>query len=212
MFKQVLLGFTALAFGGSTAIAASQMHVMASPSAKSAGPASEASLAPGLYGIIADFGAQPPPSGGWPCSAGSADCGGIAPGGLVIGAPNFTWALSACDAKTTADTGTCTQVFWSYADSTNDNTDDLVISVVVTQGKSDILQFSQDLGPNPFGDSVVYVYGDVAFGTIGNRTGPGNGWCETVTCVNPRTGLAEVVITTTVGTYSATQRFQISFE
>ena len=99
-----------------------------------------------------------------------------------------------------------------YQDDTSDTTDDLVLSVVVTQGKNYILQFSFDEGPNPCGAGVIYVYGDFGFGTRGNKVGPGNGSCETVTCSNPTAGLADVVITTTVGSYSATQEFQINFQ
>ena len=65
-----------------------------------------------------------------------------------------------------------------------------------------------------FGAGLIHFSGDIAFGTIGNHTGPGNGWCfvDTVTCVNPHAGLADVVITTTVGIYSATQKFQINLQ
>jgi hypothetical protein len=216
MFKQILLAFAALAFGSSSAIAASQFHFIANPSANSGASASPDSvLAPNLHGVIADFGVLPPASSGdWPCYGGDTDCASIASGGLVIGAPSFTWSLVNCDAKTKKDTSGCGQLFWIYEDDTNDTTDDLTLSVVVTQGKNYILDISQDNGPNTYGAGLIHFSGDIAFGTIGNHTGPGNGWCfvDTVTCVNPHAGLADVVITTTVGIYSATQKFQINLQ
>jgi hypothetical protein len=214
MFKQILLVFAALAFGSSSAIAASHFHIVANPSPNSEASASpDTALAPNLHPIIADFGA-PSPSGDWPCYAGSSNCADIASGGLVIGAPTFTWSLANCDAKAKKDTTPCGQIYWFYEDDTNDNTDHLVLSVVVTQGKNYILDISEDQGPNPYGASVVYAFGDFSFGTLGNHTGPGNGYCyvNTVTCANPHAGIANVVITTTVGIYSLTQRFQINLQ
>jgi hypothetical protein len=138
----------------------------------------------------------------------------IASGGLAIGSPFFTWSLVNCDAKTLSDTDACGQLFWVYEDDTNDTSDDLTFSMVVTQSKNYILVISVNEGPNPFGAELVYVYDAVAFGTIGKHKSPGNGWCSTVevTCVNPHAGLANVVITTSVGIYSATQKFQINLQ
>jgi hypothetical protein len=215
MFKQTLLAFAALAFGSTGAIAAPQLHIIASPSATSEASSIQASVAPNLHAIFADFGALPPASSSdWPCFGGDSECSSIASGGLVIGAPAFTWSLVNCDAKAKRDTAPCGQLFWTYADNTNDTTDELIFSVVVTQGTNHILDITDDYGPNPFGSSVVSVFAELAFGTIGNHTGPGNGWCsvETVTCVNPHAGLANVAITTTVGMYSITQRFQINLQ
>jgi hypothetical protein len=217
MFKQVLLAFAALAFGSSSAIAASQFHIFANPSPHSKASPGIPSAGPGLYPILADFGLQPPGDDDeWPCYAGGPGCSSISAGGIVIGDPNFYWSLADCDAKTKKDTSACGQLFWMYYDNTNDTTDDLAISIVVTQGKDTILDLFQDFGPNPFGSGVIYVYGDVAFGTIGNKTGPYNGWCAAAgtaaTCSNPKAGLANVALTTTVGGYSVTQKFQIDFE
>jgi hypothetical protein len=214
MFKQILLAFAALAFGTSSAIAAPQLHIFASPSANSAASSIQASVAANVHGIMADFGVLPPGGGDWPCSGGNPGCTDIASGGLVIGSPSFTWPLANCDAKTKKDTSACGQLFWIYEDDTNDTADDLTFSVVVTQGKSYILDIFSDQGANPFGAGVVYVSADLAFGSIGNHTGPGNGYCagSAVTCVNPKAGLANVVITTTVGPYSTTQKFQINLE
>jgi hypothetical protein len=213
MFKQILLAFTALAFGSSSAIAASHFYITANPMANSEASSIQASVTPNLHGIIADFGVLPP-SSDWPCYGGGGDCASIASGGLVIGAPNFTWSLANCDSKTKKETAGCGQLFWMYEDDTDDTTDDLTLSVVVTQGKNYILDISDDRGPNPYGAGVIYAYGNFAFGTMGNHTGPGNGWCsvDTVTCVNPKKGLANVVVTTTVGTYSVTQKFEINLQ
>ena len=211
MFKQILLAFAALAFGSSSAIAAP--HIGAYPTAHSDTSPGIPSAGPGLYGIIADFGVLPPSdSGDWPCYAGGSECSTIAAGGLVIGAPNFYWSLAACDAKSDKDTSACGQLFWLYQDNTNDTTDDLVVSVEAMQGKNHILDLSYDFGANS-GAGTFYVWWDVAFGTIGEKTGPGNGWCEgETTCSNPKAGLANVAITTSVGSYSVTQKFQINFQ
>jgi hypothetical protein len=215
MFKQILLAVAALAFGSSNAIAASQLHIGAYPSAHSEASPDVPSAGPGLHGIIAELGTLPPDGDDWPCYAGGSECSSIASGGLVIGAPYFNWSLADCDSKTKKDTDTCGQIFWMYQDDTNDTTDDLVISIVVTQGEDYILDISEDFGPNPYGAGVMHISADVAFGTIGNHTGPGNGWCytaHTVTCSNPKAGLANVAATTTVGSYSTTQKFQINLQ
>ena len=215
MSKQILLAFAALAFGSSNAIAASHFHIVASLSANSEASSTPAVVAANLHGIIADFGVLPPASStDWPCYGGSPDCTSIASGGMVIGAPNFTWSLASCNSRTKKETAPCAQLFWMYEDDTNDTSDDLTFSVFVTQGKNYILAASEDYGTNPFGAGVISVAGDFAFGTQGNHTGPGNGWCfvDTVTCVGPKPGLANVVVTTSVGSYSVTQKFQINLQ
>jgi len=213
MFKQILLAFAALAFGSSSAIAAPQFHIGAYPTAHSDTSPGVPSAGPGLYAIMADFGVLPPDIDDWPCYAGGSECSTIAAGGLVIGAPYFNWSLAACDAKSDKDTSACGQFFWLYQDDTNDTTDDLVIMVEVTQGKNNyIADFSYDFGANPYGAGTIYVWWDAAFGTRGEKTGPGNGWCTTQTCSNPKAGLANVAITTSVGSYSVTQKFQINFQ
>lgn len=163
-----------------------------------------------LEQLSAGFGVLPPVDGGgndeWPCfpnaNGNGADCSQISPGGVVIGQPAFTQSLSACNASS-AGAPNCGQFFSFYEDDTGDNTDDLVVSIVVKQGVSFIFDTgSVNLGPNPFSaGTVIVISDDGAFGTLG-QTGPGNGFCagSTETCVNPKAGKATVTFTITVGT------------
>jgi len=163
-----------------------------------------------LEQLSSGFGVLPPlDSGGadeWPCfpnqNANGADCSSIAAGGVVIGQPAYTQSLANCDASASG-AANCGQFFSFYEDDTGDNTDDLVVSIVVKQGVKYILDTGTvDLGTNPFpAGSVVIIYDDTAFGTLG-QTGPGNGFCggSTETCVNPVKGPATATFTITVGT------------
>ncbi len=160
--------------------------------------------------LSSGFGFLPPVDGGgndeWPCfpnqNANGADCSTISAGGVVIGQPAFTQSLSACDANTGTSTN-CGQFFSFYEDDTGDNTDDLVVSIVVKQGKNYILDTGiVNLGINPFpAGSIVVIYDDAAFGTLA-QTGPGNGYCagSTETCINAVAGKATATFTITVGT------------
>ena len=171
-----------------------------------------------LEQLSSGFGVLPPVDGSgndeWPCFAGGADCSSISPGGVVIGEPAFTQSLSACDANASGAPN-CGQVFSFYEDDTGDNTDDLVVSIVVKQGKNYILDTGPfDFGPNPFSaGSVVIIYDDTAFGTLG-QTGPGNGFCagSTETCVNPVAGKATATFTITVGTSTIKSTINFFFE
>jgi hypothetical protein len=175
-----------------------------------------------LEQLSSGFGVLPPVDGGgndeWPCfpnqNANGADCSQIATGGVVIGQPAYSQSLSACDANSDSSP-TCGQIFWFYEDDTGDTTDDLVVSIVVKQGKNYIMDTGPfDFGPNPFpAGSVVVIYDDTAFGTLG-ASGPGNGFCagSTETCVNPVKGVASVTITTTVGTSTITSKFNMFLE
>jgi hypothetical protein len=164
-----------------------------------------------LQQLAAGFGVIPPIDGSgndeWPCfpnggNPNDADCASIAPGGVVLGAPAYTQSLADCDASASGAPN-CGQVFWFYEDDTGDNVDDLVVSIVIKQGKNYILDTGDfNFGPNPFAaGSVIVISDDVAFGTYG-QTGPGNGACagSTESCVNPIKGIATATITTTVGT------------
>ncbi len=172
-----------------------------------------------LEQLSSGFGFLPPvgADGGdsWPCFAGNTDCSTIAPGGVVIGYPAYTQSLSACDASTASATN-CGQIFWFYEDDTNNNTDDLVVSVVVKQGVDYILDTGSVVlaSPNPFAPgTVIVISDDAAFGTLG-QTGPGNGYCagSTESCVNPKAGIATVTITTTVGTSTIKSSFKMFLE
>src|SRR5208283_4986152 len=71
----------------------------------------------------------------------------------------------------------CGQVTIFYQDFSNDTTDDLLWSAVVTQGGSVIADpGTQDWGPNPFNGDLVVFYQDFNFGTLGDN-GPNNGNC-----------------------------------
>ncbi|MGA9643646.1 MAG: hypothetical protein WBQ72_19770 [Terriglobales bacterium] len=176
-----------------------------------------------LEQLMSGFGVLPPVDGGgndeWPCFPGSSnpnapDCASIATGGLVVGQTAYTQSLSACDGNS-GSSPNCGQVFWFYEDDTGDTTDDLVVSIVVKQGKNYILDTGPfNFGPNPFAaGSVVVIYDDTAFGTLG-QTGVGNGFCagSTETCVNPVAGVASVTVTTTVGTSSIKSSFNMFLE
>lgn len=175
-----------------------------------------------LEQLIAGFGVLPPIDGGgndeWPCfpnaNANGADCSQISPGGVVIGQPAFTQSLSACDANSSG-AANCGQFFSFYEDDTGNNTDNLVVSIVVKQGVNYILDTGiVNLGPNPFpAGSVVVIYDDAAFGTLG-QTGPGNGFCagSTETCVNPKAGKATATFTITVGTSTIKSSISIFLE
>jgi hypothetical protein len=175
-----------------------------------------------LEQLSSGFGFLPPVDGGgndeWPCfpnqNANGADCSQISTGGVVIGQPAFTQSLSACDANT-GTSPNCGQFFSFYEDDTGDTTDDLVVSIVVKQGKNYILDTGAvDLGTNPFpAGSVVVIYDDTAFGTLA-QTGPGNGFCagSTETCVNPVAGKATATFTITVGTSTIKTTVNMFFE
>lgn len=177
-----------------------------------------------LEALSYGFGVLPPVDGSgndeWPCfpnqNANGADCSQIATGGVVIGAPAYTQSLSACDADTGSSTN-CGQVFWFYEDDTGDTTDDLVVSIVVKQGKNYIMDTGAfNFGPNPFGSTpgaVIVISDDTAFGTLA-QTGPGNGYCagSTETCVNPVKGVATVTVTTTVGISTIHSSFNMFLE
>jgi len=174
-----------------------------------------------LQQLSSGFGVLPPLDGNgadeWPCSsvfANAADCADVAPGGVVIGFPAYSQSLSNCDASASGAPN-CGQIFWFYEDDTGDNTDDLVVSVVVKQGRDYILDSGPvNFGPNPFSPGqVIVIYDDTAFGTLG-QTGPGNGFCagSTETCVNPVKGVASVTVTTTVGISTIHSSFNMFLE
>jgi hypothetical protein len=159
--------------------------------------------------------------------------------GIAIGSPLFTWYLANCDGTTN---GTqvpyvqgetwnayaingyyvpCGQSVNFYQDYANDNTDDLLISFVVTQGLNVIADSgTQDWGPNPYGGGEVIVnYQDFNFGTLGD-SGPNNGNCVPnydyptssvptsyplviaagKTCIDPVAGPATITVTTALAT------------
>jgi hypothetical protein len=176
-----------------------------------------------LEQLMSGFGVLPPVDGGdndeWPCfpnggNPNDADCASIAAGGVVLGAPSYSQSLANCDANSSTSLN-CGQIFWFYEDDTGNNTDNLVVSIVVKQGKNFVLDTGPfNFGPNPFpAGTVIVISDDAAFGTLG-QTGPGNGYCagSTESCINPVKGVASVTVTTTVGTSTITSKFNMFLE
>jgi len=133
---------------------------------------------------------------------------------VVIGSPAYTWSLTSCDANA-AGAPNCGQIFWFYEDDTGDNTDDLIVSIVVKQGLNYILDTGNfNFGPNPFAPgSVIVISDDVAFGTLG-ETGKNNGFCagSKKVCADPLAGIASVTITTRVGPSRIMSHFNINLQ
>ncbi len=190
----------------------------------------------------------------WPCAGNSSvpnpDCPAIGDPtitlpatAIVVGEPAYLWQLDntagsgngyGCNALTngTGHLGMpyfpCGQTETWYEDDTNDTTDELLYSIVVTQGSNTIADTGTvDFGPNPNGganppvDEIIYNPTNFGYGPgDGPGTGPNNGNCtpdynypltspaypgETYlvaageTCVAPVSGLATITITTELG-------------
>jgi len=234
------------AFGQSATAQAPRFKATGIQKAQMQKPATNPAPANNLYGLSADFAVTPFPFGQnsdgfdrWPCrgrDSTNPDCPTIGnpsvtfpTGGEVLGSSHYVWSFAACDANQPQSTYTpCGQTETIYEDDTNDATDDLIYTLVVTQvqnGKtvqianSGITDFA---GPNPFGSlpgfSIV-IYGDQNFGTLG-QTGKNNGNCAASynypvswptitypyvvagnkTCVDPVPGLATITATTEIAT------------
>jgi hypothetical protein len=148
----------------------------------------------------------------WPCfgrTSGNADCPTIGnppvpfpAGGIVTGAPAFSWALKnndilgfglgnglGCDAYIDGTTGLpaaqykpCGQITTFFEDDSNDANDDLLQRIVVTQG-FDIIYDTGIVDFGPAGPNVKYPVDvelayDANFGYWpGAKRGPNNGNC-----------------------------------
>lgn len=196
----------------------------------------------------------------WPCDGSSStpnpDCPTVGDPAItlpatanVTGSPALVWQLKntagsgngyGCNALTngTGHLGvpyiSCGQIETWYEDDTNDATDELLYSAVVTQGTRTIFDTGTvDLGPNVYAaqnpPSDVNIYDDANFGFgpgDGPGTGPNNGNCspdynypltspanpgETYLvaagkiCVTPLPGMATITVTTELGSPSYTQ-------
>jgi|ERR1700693_83451 len=107
-------------------------------------------------------------------------------GGIVVGVPSYSWSLAKCNGTSTA-TPPCGQLETVYEDATNDSTDDLLFTIVVTQGTGDSTTWIYDSGTINFGpnqyvvgippSNIVYIAGDTGLGNSGVTTGPNNGNC-----------------------------------
>lgn len=128
----------------------------------------------------------------WPCFGGgtaapNADCSTLGDpsqafpaGGVVIGSPAYTWSQTACNAISTTQ-NYCGEAETWYEDDSSDSTDELIYSVVATQGTTVIYDSGTvDFGPNTFGATPgadVIIYGPSNLGTMG-QTGVNNGNCS----------------------------------
>jgi hypothetical protein len=143
----------------------------------------------------------------WPCFGDTAttnsDCPTIGnpsiafpTGGVVVGTPAYVWDLNnttgsgngyGCNADTNGTTATsylpCGQTATWYEDDTGDSTDELLYSIVVTQGANTLVDSGTvDFGPNIYGGLTppadIIIYGDQNFGTWpGATTGKNNANC-----------------------------------
>ena len=227
----------------------------------------EVTPADNLYGLQAAFtqgyptiGANSDGSDIWPCfgsSSGNPDCPTIGdpsitfPGGAAaLGAPSYVWQLKntsgsgngyGCDSDTNGTSSTsylpCGQPETWYEDDTNDSTDELLYSVVVTQGSTVLADSGEvDFGPNTFGGATppadVIIYGDQNFGTWpGAGSGENTGNCDAdfnypltspanpgatyvvqanKTCGDPVAGAATLEAITEVGTPKYTKETKAS--
>jgi hypothetical protein len=165
-----------------------------------------------LYGLQAAFTQVYPTPGAnadltdiWPCFGNSSTPNGDCPtignptitfpsGAAALGAPAYVWLLAnpgangyGCDSSTNGTTSTsylpCGQTETWYEDDTGDTTDELLYSLVVTQGTTVLVDSGTvDFGVNTFGGLTpppdVIIYGDQNFGNwAGATTGPNNANC-----------------------------------
>jgi|HubBroStandDraft_1064217.scaffolds.fasta_scaffold02475_9 hypothetical protein len=136
----------------------------------------------------------------WPCFTGGSDplCSSIPAGGVVLGAPFYTWPLTTC----TSSTAACGQIYWLFETDVASTKAAIDVSVTVTQGTSTIYNTGTvDVGTNPGAGYVEVIWADVGFG-------PGD--CATGTCATPVAGAATITTTTTVGKQKATGKATIT--
>ena len=230
------------------------------PRVNSNGAKPEVTPAANLYALQAAFTqGYPTPAANadgsdiWPCFGTSAinpDCPTIGDpaitfpgGGVAVGGPAYVWQLAnpgangyGCDSDTNGTSNTaylpCGQTETWYEDDTGDSTDELLYSIVVTQGANTLVDSGTvDFGPNIYGGQTppadVIIYGDQNFGTWpGAGSGANTGNCTAdynyplttpanpgalyiveagKTCKNPVAGAATLTATTEVGTPAYTK-------
>jgi hypothetical protein len=130
----------------------------------------------------------------WPCFTGGSDpdCSSIAPGGLVLGIPFYTWSLTSC----TSSTAACGQISWMFETDVTSTKTAIDVSITVTQGTSTIMNTGTvKIGTNPGSGYVEVISDNVGFG-------PGD--CVVGTCATPVAGAAKITVTTTIGKQKAT--------
>jgi len=135
------------------------------------------------------FGDYEASSGTFTGNAANPDCPSIGDpsvpfgGGVVVGDPSYFWSLSDCNATSTSSP-VCGDQETFVTDNSGDLTDDLLFSLVITQGTSTIYDSgTQDYGVNIFGLTaadfpIIWVnYNPQNFGDMGIAAGPNNGNC-----------------------------------
>jgi len=136
------------------------------------------------------FGSYVPSSGTNTGIAANPDCPTIGDpsvpfpnGGVVVGNPNYLWAVADCNATSTSAPN-CGDQETFVTDNTADLTDDLFFSLVITQGTTTIYDSgTQVYGANVFGLTaadfpIIWInYNPQNLGDQGITTGPNNGNC-----------------------------------
>lgn len=135
------------------------------------------------------FGQYIPASGTNTGQAANPDCPSIGDpsvpfpsGGVVLGNPDYFWSVADCNATSTSAPD-CADQETFISDNSGDLTDDLLFSLVITQGKTTIYDSgTQDYGENVFGLTasgfpIIWInYNPMSLGDMG-LTGKNNGNC-----------------------------------
>jgi len=105
-------------------------------------------------------------------------------GGVVLGDPSYLWTVADCNATSTSSPACADQESF-ITDNTADLTDDLTVSIVITQGSNTIYDTgTYDYGENVFGLTaadfpILWInYNPQNLGDMGIATGPNNGNCS----------------------------------
>jgi len=195
----------ALGLFGQPALAADfQLHSMIIAKADLPAGMVSPDAASQLHQLVTAMGAGSPDTSSdvpyWPCFTGGSDpaCSSIPAGGIVLGAPFYTWPLTTCTSSTEA----CGTIYWLFETDVASTKAEIDVTVTVTQGSNTIYTVGGAVGKNPGAGNVEIVYANAAFGE-GDCFNGG-------TCVNPSAGVATITTTTTIGKQSATGKATIT--
>ena len=136
------------------------------------------------------FGAYEPSSGTFTGNPANPDCPTIGDpsvpfpsGGIVLGNADYLWTVADCNATATSSPD-CADQESMVSDNTQDITDDVWVSIVITQGTTTIYNTGTEVyGPDIFGQTVadyplIWIdYNPQNLGDMGIATGPNNGNC-----------------------------------
>lgn len=140
------------------------------------------------------FGEYAPSSGTNTGHAANPDCPTIGDpsvpfpnGGVVLGNPSYLWTLAACNATSTSSPNCADQESF-VTDNSADLTDELLVSIVITQGSGATLKTIYNSGTVDYGSNIFGVtasqfpinwinYNPQNLGDMGVATGPNNGNC-----------------------------------